>query len=268
MTDDRWSRWLKDERWGDHQAPLEASLGIVRDRILSMADLHLGERVIDLGAGTGLLGLKAAEIVGVNGSVLFTDVSIAALHSALSSATTGCESFVTGDIVALPLRDAWADAVVIRSVIIYVRDRTSAAREIARVLRPGGRVALHEPINRHMQLGVETTGFEDIADAYNRAKELNPMTEFDESDLLESFDRAGFSSVQLRMDESRWPVNGKLWTHGFQYGAPAGYNAYDMLLKAGIGRERADEFLKFGNQQIGDNWRVMSCPVAYILAVR
>jgi hypothetical protein len=70
------------------------------------------------------------------------------------------------------------------------------------------------------------------------------------------------------MDESRFPVRGKEWAHGFRYGAPAGHNAYDGLLAAGISAERADEFLSYGEHQLGDEWRVWSCPCVYLCVIR
>lgn len=70
------------------------------------------------------------------------------------------------------------------------------------------------------------------------------------------------------MDESRWPVRGQEWAHGFRYGAPAGYNGYDTALAGGAIKERLDEFLVAGERHLGDTWTVMTCPAAYLLAIR
>ena len=70
------------------------------------------------------------------------------------------------------------------------------------------------------------------------------------------------------MGESRLPVRATEWAHGFRHGAPAGYSGYDMLLAAGITTERADEFVAAGEQQIGDEWKMWSCPHVYLTAVR
>ncbi len=268
MPEDKWSRWLNEERWGDQAGPFQAALNSVRDRILGLAELKPGATVIDLGAGTGLLGLQAARQVKREGTVVLVDVSRDSLASAQSDANVGCERFAVGDALHLPLISGWADAVVIRSVLIYIPDRLAAAHEIARVLRPGGRFVAYEPINRRMEQIVDMTGFEDVRDAYQAAMDKNTLTNFAEDDLVEAFRGAGFTSVEIVEDDSRFPVRGKEWAHGFRYGAPAGYNAFDMLLTAGISPERADEFLGHGERLLGDEWRVWRCPCVYLIAVR
>src|SRR5207247_8530997 len=133
-----------------------------------------------------------------------------------------------------------------RSTLSHMPDRLAAAHETARVPRARGRGVAYEPINRLMEQIVDMTGFEDVRDAYQLAMDQNPLCNFDESDLVEAFRTAGFASVQIEMDESRFPVRGKEWAHGFRYGAPAGYNSYDMLLAAGISAQRADTFVAYG----------------------
>ncbi|MDP9180508.1 MAG: methyltransferase domain-containing protein [Chloroflexota bacterium] len=267
MTEDKWSRWLKDERWGGRQQALQAALNSVRDRIMGMAAPQAGETVVDLGSGTGLLGLEAARLVGPEGRVVCLDVSEPALRTAAAQVTIGCERFAVAEALALPLRAACADAVVMRSVLIYVPDRQAAAAEMARVLRSGGRVAFFEPINRRMPLGVDLPDFVDVTQAYLLGRESNPLCNFEEHDLVAAFEGAGFT-VQLSMDESRWPTRGAEWSHVFRYGAPAGYNAYDTALAGGATEERLDEFLVAGERQLGDAWIVMTCPAAYLLAIR
>ena len=98
--------------------------------------------------------------------------------------------------------------------------------------------------------------------------DLNPLTNFDEEDLMDAFRRAGFTSVHIEMGLSQFPVRGREWAHGFRHGAPSGYSAYDMLLNSGIDHHRADEFLAAGEHQLGDNWITWGCPFVYLTAVR
>ncbi len=267
MPEDKWSRWLTTERWGDHEKSLQSALNSVRDRILGMAAPRPGETVVDLGSGTGLLGLEAARLVGNGGRVIFLDISAPALRTAASDATVGCEAFAVAEALALPLRNGSADVVVMRSVLIYVHDRLAAAREMARILRPRGRVAFFEPINARMPEAVVLPEFDDVREAYRAGSKSNPLCNIEEGDLVEAFQQAGFR-VELSMDESRWPARGQEWAHSFRYGAPAGYNAYDTALAAGATRERLDEFLVAGERHLGDAWTVMTCPAAYLLAIR
>ena len=60
------------------------------------------------------------------------------------------------------------DAVMMRSVLIYISDRRAAATEIGRILRPRGRMVAYEPINRKMEQIIDLTDFADIEEAYIR----------------------------------------------------------------------------------------------------
>jgi SAM-dependent methyltransferase len=183
-------------------------LGRVRNRVLAGARLRKGMSVLDIGAGTGLLALEARRRVGASGRVLALDVSLDALRRCRRA--TSAESMaaqltsVVGDALALPLRDGCVDAVVARSVLIYVRDKPSAARELYRVVRPGGRVSIFEPINSQYQMlaGVDLSHLEparqQVLDRWRAAGDPGgAMTGFDERDLVQHFLAAGFESVDL-----------------------------------------------------------------------
>lgn len=154
---DRWAEWLLERRFGGDRARHERALeelGRVRDRVLDAASLHEGETLLDVGAGDGVIAFGAAERVGPSGLVIFSDVSEDLLeHSRAVAAELGVRSrcaFVAASADDLePVESSSVDAVTTRSVLIYL-DRAAKRRsfeEFHRVLRPGGRLSIFEPIN-------------------------------------------------------------------------------------------------------------------------
>src|SRR5207253_11437590 len=72
--------------------------------------------------------------------------------------------YPVGDAEVLPLPNASVDVAVLGSALVHVADTGTAARELARVLRPGGRLSLHDPLQRAGQLcaELEACGFADV----------------------------------------------------------------------------------------------------------
>src|SRR5262249_46464168 len=111
-----------------------------------------------------------------------------------------------------PIEGESVDVVTTRSVLIYVADKRAAFREFFRVLAPGGRFSLFEPINRFARTGAETwagydlTALPEISRKISAVYEgLQPassalMLDFDERDLVAFAERAGFLPVQLRLE--------------------------------------------------------------------
>ena len=114
----------------------------VVDGILARADLQAGERVLDLGTGTGAVAEKAALAVGPDGHVLAFDISTEMLALARSRADRAPRKFQVeeGSAERIPTADASCEVILASLSLMYVIDRPGAAREMARVLRPGGRL--------------------------------------------------------------------------------------------------------------------------------
>jgi arsenite methyltransferase len=111
----------------------------------AVADLHPGERVLDLGSGGGIDVLLSAKRVGPTGrafGVDMTDEMLAlAQRNAAEAGATNVE-FLKGYIEALPLPADSVDVVISNCVVNLAADKPSVFAEIARVLRPGGRIGI------------------------------------------------------------------------------------------------------------------------------
>ncbi|MEQ9110029.1 MAG: methyltransferase domain-containing protein [Rhodospirillaceae bacterium] len=116
---------------------------IVAQRVFVRQNLALkpGERVMDIGAGPGLLTLEMATEVGSEGKVIALDPS-QSMRAIAEHRCRNCPwvSVVDGDATALPAEDASLDALVATQVYEYVPDMPKALREAFRVLKPGGRL--------------------------------------------------------------------------------------------------------------------------------
>jgi SAM-dependent methyltransferase len=111
----------------------------------AVAELREGERVLDLGSGGGIDVLLAAKRVGPSGRAIgldMTDEMLAlALRNAAEAGVTNVE-FVRGHIEDIPLPAESVDVVISNCVINLAADKQAVFREIARVLKPGGRIGI------------------------------------------------------------------------------------------------------------------------------
>jgi SAM-dependent methyltransferase len=111
----------------------------------AVAELHRGERVLDLGSGGGIDVLLSARRVGPTGRAIgldMTDEMLAlAQRNAADAGVTNVE-FLKGYIEAIPLPAESVDVVISNCVVNLAADKPAVFREIARVLRPGGRIGI------------------------------------------------------------------------------------------------------------------------------
>lgn len=101
--------------------------------------------VLDIGCGAGIDLLLAARRIGPNGRAIGIDMTVAMRERAMSGAQSCALTNVDvrdGDAMNLPVEDATVDVVISNGVLNLVPDKTRAVREIARVLKSGGRVQL------------------------------------------------------------------------------------------------------------------------------
>jgi SAM-dependent methyltransferase len=125
--------------------PEGANLGLGCGNPVALATIRPGETVLDLGSGAGFDAFLAAARVGLKGRVIGVDMTPEMIRKARANAKRGGYAnvqFRLGDIEALPVEDASIDLVISNCVLNLVPDKQRAFREIARVLKPGGRAAI------------------------------------------------------------------------------------------------------------------------------
>jgi ubiquinone/menaquinone biosynthesis C-methylase UbiE len=117
-------------------------LASAQTRLLAMAALQPGERVLDVACGTGIVAFRAANLVGTTGAVVGTDIAEQMVETACRRANDqrlGQVAFARMDAEEILFPDALFDAVLCALGLMYVPDPLRALHEMHRVLRPGGR---------------------------------------------------------------------------------------------------------------------------------
>jgi arsenite methyltransferase len=210
LSRDPWAAWLLERRHGGDERSLAETLEFlapIRDRVLDDARIEPGDTLLDVGCGDGLIAFGALRR---GARVVFSDVSQELLDVCreISAGDERC-SFVQADAADLhAVPDASVDAVTLRSVLIYVADRERAFAEFRRVLKPGGRLSLFEPLNSFEYPGPdERWGAWDVSEVQELADRVkgvfreihdrqgNTMHDFEARDFVELAERAGFTEV-------------------------------------------------------------------------
>ena len=148
-----------DRHAGTWDSQAREDLGPRLARVAAHADLRPGQRVLDVGTGTGVLIPHILEVVGPSGRVLALDISSEMLAAAKAKGLPGKGfpqnvKFVQADMEAAPLRDETFDRVICNAAFPHLPDRRKALDEMLRVLRPGGLLIISHPIGREAVNGL------------------------------------------------------------------------------------------------------------------
>jgi ubiquinone/menaquinone biosynthesis C-methylase UbiE len=215
---DSWAEWLLHRRHGGDPELLQRQLFLlrpIRDRILDNAALRPTDTLLDVGAGDGLVAFGALARLGPSGHVVFNDISQDLLDHASALATSAGVAYQCKFVKAAAedlsdVASGSVDVVTMRAVLIYVADKRGALREFHRVLRPTGRLSLHEPINQFGHAAMFGSMFfgipvDPVASIWAKMRALydrlqppgDPMLDFDERDLLVFAEDAGFGEIHM-----------------------------------------------------------------------
>lgn len=237
---DVWSEWLLHYRHGgdaQYGRVLRDDVTKYADRVLDCAGLREGMTLADIGTGDGLVAFRAIERIGPSLKVLMTDVSRPLLQHVESLAEQShvlpqC-TFIECSAEALTgIDDASVDVVTSRAVLAYVADKGAALREFYRVLTPGGRISIAEPILRDEAFEVcalkrlvdsRPAGTGDaffplmlrwrsaqFPDTEEKARAL-PITNYGERDLVRFAIDAGFADIHLELHIDVVPADPLPW---------------------------------------------------------
>src|SRR6266550_1963470 len=131
--------------WHDWQEQMQRDTRRVSERLVELAGIKSGDRVLDVAAGLGEPSLTAAKVVGPDGSVVATDISSQMLAKGRErAAAAGVENieFVESDAASLDFPEKSFDAAVSRWGIIFDPDGEGAAARVRTFMKPGGRMAI------------------------------------------------------------------------------------------------------------------------------
>jgi ubiquinone/menaquinone biosynthesis C-methylase UbiE len=214
MDGDIWSDWLNGRRFGGDdavRATVAAETARFVAKLLDVVALEPGAALLDLGCGTGLVGL-AALTRQPSLRVTFCDVSAPLLAQAEAAVSAAECRFVLATATELRgVADASQHVVAARAVLAYVDDRAAAFGEIFRVLKPGGWLSVAEPVWHDEAVAVAAMRAM-LSNAPNPAlarrvawkqaqlPESSPLANYTERDLLMLTRLAGFGEVHVRLE--------------------------------------------------------------------
>lgn len=224
---DVWSDWLLHKRHADDPAYGQVVQRVVdgyADRVLDGAQLGTGLTLVDVGAGEGLVAFRAIDRIGPSLRVILTDVSAPMLRYAEAVADrrkvrAQCTFHECTAENLAAIANASVDVVTTRAVLAYVANKKAAVAEFFRILKPGGRLSIVEPLlqeeafyaralrRRIEDRSLPTDRFMTLLHRWKAAQfpdteeacARSPLVNYSERDLLNIVRAAGFSPIHLQM---------------------------------------------------------------------
>lgn len=181
------------------------------ERLIEHANPQEGDRILDVGCGTGIVARRAAPHVGEEGTVVGVDINEGMLKVARTTAVdlTPTIEWRQGDATALPFPDEVFDVVFCQQALQFVEDPAVALREMHRVLGPNGRIAVS--VLRSLAFNA---GYDELAEALERHAGAeagmmmrSPFGGYNRDELRALAEDAGFreSVVTIEISSVRYP---------------------------------------------------------------
>lgn len=240
LDSDVWSRWLLRVRNGgdaQFEQHIREEVGGYVDRLLDQAGLEAGMTLVDIGTGEGVVAFRAIERAGPTLRVILTDISAPLLERARARAVElgvqdQCTFITCGADGLSGVGDESVDVVASRAALAYVTDKFAAVREFKRVLKPGGRISLAEPVFQDEAFeacvlrslvekghGLAPDPLRPLLHRWKAAQfpdtpegiATNVLTNFSERTLFELVRGAGFSPVHLEFHVDLSPAHIASW---------------------------------------------------------
>jgi SAM-dependent methyltransferase len=173
-------------------------------RVVGLADLRRGDRVLDVACGTGVVARTAAEEVGERGAVVAADLNpgMIAVARSLPAPRGATVEWREADAGALPFVDQAFDAVLCQLGLQFFADRAAALREMYRVLRPGGRVVVMvwRPIEQAAGFAILAAALEQHIGPEPASIMRAPFSLGDAKELTALIAGAGFEDLDFRAE--------------------------------------------------------------------
>lgn len=281
-----WTQWLKQSRFSYmSEEQVEQTfrwLFNVRDKVLDRANIKQGDILIDIGTGTGLLAFGAYEKLKGNGFVIasdkFQDCVDDCKNFALSNGIEGDFGVLVSGADKIELPDNSVDVIVMRSVLVHILDKPACFKEFFRILKPGGRISIFEPIISSNTRYYQLINPDNIRN-YKKFKEAesefmcsknDPLTNFDDKSLIENFNSAGFSNVDLDLgtESSTYPVNTEMVDPWFNTPPSPGASSMKEKFLKYFSEQEVNDFIEDVKNDLNGKTITVKSFSAYISAVK
>ena len=208
-----WSTWLKKTRFSYmDEAQVQQTLNwlfLIRDEVINLADIKKGQKVVDFGCGSGLLGFGVLEKFEDNVELTFSDKFIDCINECQKIVETletpTNVKFLQSDLADIKLENNYIDRAMTRSVLVHIKEKEPAFAEIYRVLKPDGIYAAFEPIISQNTRYYELLLPDQISDYFEfrkAEKEFmenpnDPLVNFTGESLEKNLNNVGFKNVNV-----------------------------------------------------------------------